>query len=72
MKAIAGGKLSDRERLAALEVRMDGLQPKVDDMHEILMGLRTIGRWVRNGIYYFGGPTAVIGSIIAAWKALHG
>jgi hypothetical protein len=72
MKAIAGGKLTDRERLTALETRMDGLQPKVDDMHEILDAVRTIGRWIRRIIYYFGGPTAVIGLGLAAWKALHG
>lgn len=71
MKSIAGGKLSDRERLSALEVRMDALQPKVDDMHEILTGLRTIGRWVRNTVYYFGGPTAVVGGIYGAWQHLH-
>lgn len=72
MKAIPGGKPSDRERLTALEERIDGLQPKVDDMHEILTGVRTIGRWVRRGIYYFGGPSAVVGLIVAAWKVVHG
>lgn len=69
----------DRDRIATLEEgrkndgeRLDKIETKVDEMHDILVGVRTIGRFLRNTITWFGGPTVVMGGALYGWKLLSG
>lgn len=62
-------------RILELERRVDehdGMKLQVNEMHEILTGLRSIGRIVRGITYYFGGPSAVAGAGLYAWKFFTG
>jgi hypothetical protein len=71
MKLAADRPTTQSARIYKLEERMDALEPKVREMHEILIGLRSIGRAARLIVYWFGGPSVLLGAGALVWRALH-
>jgi len=65
--ALEEARKADGERLDRIEKKIE----KVDEMHEILVGLRSIGRAVKLMAYWLGGPSVVAGAAVWVWKALH-
>ena len=57
-------------RIYRLEQRLNAIEPKINEMHEILVGLRAIGRAARLIAYWVGGPSLLLGLAAAAWKWL--
>lgn len=70
MKLARDPPTTQSARIYKLEQRMETLEPKIADMHEILVGLRSIGRAARFLVTWFGGPGVVIAAGIAFWRYL--
>jgi hypothetical protein len=70
---------SQTERLYALEEgrRVDGerlgsIETKVNEMHDILVAVRNIGRFLKFLLTWFGGPSAVAAAALYGWKFFTG
>lgn len=66
---------SERHRLAAVEQsveRLEKIEPMVLEMHEILIAVRTIGRFLRVVLTWIGGPSAVGTAGLYAWRFFSG
>jgi len=79
MKLVQPRPTTQTERLYALEEarkvdgeRLGSIETKVNEMHEILIATRTIGRFLRRAMYWFGGPSAIGTAGLYAWKAFTG
>jgi hypothetical protein len=80
MKRLAPPRLATQsERIGALEegrkadgARLGSIETKVNEMHEILLALRTIGRFLKIVMTYVGGPSAVGTGALYAWKLFSG
>ena len=79
MKLVAPRPTTQTERIYALEEgrradgeRLEKIETKVDEIHEILVATRTIGRFLRRLLTWFGGPSAVGAAGLYAWRAFTG
>jgi len=72
MKLVQPRPTTQTERIYALEEAHKAIEAKVNEMHEILIATRTIGRFLRRAIYWFGGPSAIGTAGLYAWKAFTG
>jgi hypothetical protein len=79
MKLVSPRPTARDDRILALEEarkseseRLDKIDLKVTEMHEILIAVRTIGKFIRRAVYYFGGPSAVGAAALYGWHALTG
>lgn len=70
MRLVSDRPTTQSARIYKLEERMDALEPKVREMHEILIGLRSIGRAVRLIVYWLGGPSVLAGAGALVWRSL--
>lgn len=78
MKLASARGTTQTERLFALEEarkvdarRMDGMEAKVDEMHEILLSVRQLGRAIKWVVTWLGGPTFVAAAGVWLWRLLH-
>lgn len=79
MRLAQSRQTTQTERIFALEearktdsVRLDSIETKVVEMHEILTSVRTIGRFLRRVTYWFGGPSAVGAAALYGWHTFTG
>jgi hypothetical protein len=79
MKLVAPRPTMQTERIYALEEarksdgeRLDKIETLVKEMHEILISVRTIGRFLRFVLKWCGGPSALGAAALVAWHALTG
>lgn len=63
--ALEEGRKADGERLGSIE-------SKVNEMHEILIAVRTIGRFLKFVVTWFGGPSAIAAAALYGWRFFNG
>jgi hypothetical protein len=72
MRLVTPRPTTQTERIFALEERFGKIEPMVSEMHAILVSVRTIGRFLRFVLTWFGGPSAIGAVVLYAWRAFTG